>query len=134
MAVSMSSGRPIIFIIDDDASVRRSLKRVMTSAGMDSQGFGSVDEFVASAPLGSNGCIIADMDMRGTSSFDLRSLLDAAHSPLPVIFLTAEDTDQARATAREAGAAGFFRKPVDTQALLDAVTWALNQPRSTHPA
>jgi len=122
--------RSIIFFIDDDASVRRALERVMTSAGLDSVGFASAEEFIAGASLSSGGCIVADMDLLGMSGLDL---LNAAHSDLPLIFLTAKDTEEMRAAAREAGAAGCFRKPVDTQALLDAVQWALKQPRNSVP-
>ncbi|MBC8039320.1 MAG: response regulator [Opitutaceae bacterium] len=126
----MAKPRPTIFIIDDDASVRRSLGRVMTSSGFDSKAFASVDEFIAGAALTSRGCIVADMTMLGTSTLELNQLLANAHSALPVIFVTAQDTQEARVAAREACAAGFFRKPVDMQALLDAIQWALDNPLS----
>lgn len=125
----MPQTRATVFIIDDDASIRRALGRVMTSEGFDSKGFASVDEFLAGASLMTNGCIVADMTMLGMSSLDLRQLLNNAGSNLPVIFVTAQDTDEVRSAAREAGAAGFFRKPVDTQALLDAIQWTFDNPR-----
>ncbi|MCX6981601.1 MAG: response regulator [Verrucomicrobia bacterium] len=125
----MPQTRHTVFIIDDDASVRRSLGRVMTSAGFDSKAFASVDEFLAGASLHAKGCIVADMTMLGISSLDLRQVLKGADSALPVIFVTAQDTEEARGAAREAGAAGFFRKPVDTQALLDAIQWTFDNPR-----
>jgi FixJ family two-component response regulator len=123
-----------IFIIDDDASVRRALGRVMTSAGFDSKVFASVDEFLAGASLKAKGCIVADMTMLGMSSLDLRQVLKLAGSELPIIFVTAQDTEEVRTAARDAGAAGFFRKPVDTQALLDAIQWTFDNPRTTRPA
>ena len=125
----MPKERPIIFIIDDDTSVRRALGRVMTSAGLESRSFDSVEEFLAKSDLHSKGCIVADMTMIGMSGLDLKRLLNTAHSPLPVILLTAHESEEMRAAAHEAGAASFFRKPVDTQALLDAVQWALNEQR-----
>lgn len=131
----MPQGRPTIYVIDDDASVRRALGRVMTSSGLAWQAFGSVDEFLASATPTGPGCIVADMTMPGVGGIELKRMLDAAHSTLPVIFLTAQDTDEMRAASRDAGVAGFFRKPVDTQALLDAIQWALNrEPAPLHPA
>ncbi len=126
--------RSTIFFIDDDASVRRALERVMLSAGLMSAGFASAEEFISEADLGAGGCVVADMDMLGMSGLDLQHLLRAAHSDLPLIFLTAKDSDEMRAAASEAGAAGYFRKPVDAQALLDAVQWALHHPRSPQPA
>jgi FixJ family two-component response regulator len=127
----MPQTRPTVFIIDDDASVRRALGRVMTSAGFDSKVFASVDEFLAGTSLRGTGCIVADMTMFGMSSLDLKQLLKKAGSDLPVIFVTAQDTEEVRIAARDAGAAGFFRKPVDTQALLDAIQWTFDNPRTT---
>jgi FixJ family two-component response regulator len=128
------AGRFTIFFIDDDASVRRALQRVMTSAELDSVGYASVEDFFAMASLHSEGCIVADMDMPGLSGLDLKHLLNAALCTLPLIFLTAKDTEETRAAAREAGAVGCYRKPVDTQALLDAVRWAMKQSPPVLPA
>jgi FixJ family two-component response regulator len=130
----MPQTRPTVFIIDDDASVRRALGRVMTSAGFDSKVFASVDEFLAGTSLRGTGCIVADMTMLGMSSLELGQLLKAADSALPVIFVTAQDTEEARTAARDAGAAGFFRKPVDTQALLDVIQWTFDNPRLAQSA
>lgn len=124
----MASDPPTIFVIDDDASIRRALGRVMTSAGFVWESFASADQFLAYANLTKPGCIIADMTLEGMSGLDLKNQLNATHHDLPLIFLTAHDTEEMRTSAREAGAAGFFRKPVDTQALLDAIEWALQQP------
>lgn len=123
----MPQRRPTIFIIDDDASVRRALGRVMTSAGLDYQAYESADAFLAGDPPAVDGCIVADMTLPGLSGLELKQALNALQSRLPVIFLTAHDTTEARGAAHEAGAEGYFRKPVDTQALLDAVRWALKE-------
>jgi FixJ family two-component response regulator len=123
----MSNRRPTIYIIDDDASVRRALGRVMTSAGLDHQAFDSAEDFIALSLVEGPGCIVADMTMPGLSGLELKQALNLAHSELPLIFLTAHDTPESRKAAHESGAEGYFRKPVDTQALLDAVQWALNE-------
>jgi FixJ family two-component response regulator len=124
----MEPSRPIIYLIDDDASVRRSLGRVMASCGFSWQAYASVDEFLREAESIDTGCIVADMTMPDLSGLDLQRALNAAQKKIPLILLTAHDTDEMRAAAHEAGAASFFRKPIDTQALLDAIQWALNAP------
>lgn len=123
----MPPSRPTIYIIDDDTSVRRALGRVMTSAGLDHRAFESAEAFLAATPSPGTGCIVADMTMPGLSGLELKLALNATHSELPLILLTAHDTHESRTAAHEAGAEGYFRKPVDTQALLDAVQWALNE-------
>jgi FixJ family two-component response regulator len=116
----------ILYLIDDDPGVRRSLARLFSSAGIQWQAFASADEFFAAAPHVSRGCVVTDVTMPGLSGIDLLRHLKAENSPLPVILLTAHDTEEMRQTAREAGAAAFFRKPVDAQALLDAIAWAVS--------
>lgn len=123
--------RPTIYIIDDDVSVRRALGRVMTYAGLDHLAFASADDFLAAPRAEGPGCIVADMTMPGLSGLELKQALNIAHSQLPLIFLTAHDTPESREAAHESGAEGYFRKPVDTQALLDAVHWALKEQRSS---
>ncbi|MES2922678.1 MAG: response regulator [Verrucomicrobiota bacterium] len=124
----MAPVRSTIFIIDDDTSVRRALCRVMSSAGLDGEAFDSAEEFLAKANPGMVGCIVADMTMPGMSGLELKPVLDAAGVKLPLILLTAHDSEEMRAAARNAGAAAYFRKPVDTQALLDAIRWACHSP------
>lgn len=133
LAMFMPSLRPTIYLIDDDASVRRALGRVMTSCGLSWQAYASVSEFLAETNIVGPGCIVADMTMPGMSGLELKQALNAANRPIPMIFLTAQDTDEMRHAAHEAGAASFFRKPVDTQALIDAIQWALNVPSVQTP-
>jgi FixJ family two-component response regulator len=117
-----------VFLIDDDESVRRSLGRVLSSAGVQWQSFASADAFLEAAPQTARGCVVADITMPGTSGLELLRLLQNTGSPPPVILITAHDTNEIRLAAREAGAAAFFRKPVDSQALLDAIAWAAGGP------
>jgi len=124
----MSPERSIIYLIDDDTSVRRALGRVMTHGGLEWEAYDSAESFLANAHPGEKGCIVADMTMPGLSGIDLKILLDSARVRLPLILLTAQDTEETRAAARNAGASAYFRKPVDIQALLDAVLWALSNP------
>ena len=121
----------MVYVIDDDASVRTALQRLIRSAGLEAAVFGSVAEFLAGDPPVPQACIVADVRMPGPSGLDLPALLARRGWRFPVIFVTAYDTAEARRLAREAGAVGYFRKPVDDQALLDAIQWALSP---EHPA
>ncbi len=100
----------------------------MTQGGMDWEAYDSAEAFLASAHPEGGGCIVTDMTMPGMSGLDLKKQLNATRHLLPVVFLTAHDSEETRAAAHAAGAAAYFRKPVDIQALLDAVRWALQQP------
>lgn len=116
-----------IYVVDDDGSVRTALVRLMRSANMQAVAFASVDEFLAAPPLSPHSCVVADIRMRGTSALALPRLLEERGLHIPVIFVSAQDSEQTRADAQAAGAAGFFRKPVDDQALVDAIAWAMNR-------
>ena len=116
---------PKVYIIDDDESVSRALNRLLRSAGFDTRTFATVKAFTDSEFESADGCVLADVRMPGGSGLDLPERLHRLGRELPVIFLTAQDTETTRAAARRAGAAGFFHKPVDDQALIDAIEWAL---------
>lgn len=120
----MSPESAIIHLIDDDAGVRRALGRVMSQAGLAWQAYDSAEAFLADAGSTTAGCIVADLMMPGMSGLELKRRLDSAGVRLPLILLTAHDTAAARAAARSAGAAAYFRKPVDIEALLDAIQWS----------
>ena len=98
---------------------------------MEPHTFASVEDFVRSNPSDVNACVVSDIQMPGLSGLDLPALLARAGHQLPVIFVTAHDTPETRARAQSMGAVGYFRKPVDDQALLDAIAWALSGQRAT---
>ncbi len=114
-----------VYIIDDDESVRRALCRVLRSAGMEASAYGTVEGFIADCVSSDNSCVIADVSISDTSGLDVPAELHRIGCDLPVIIVTAEDGDAARAQAKRAGAVAFFRKPVDDQALLDAIEWVI---------
>ncbi len=114
-----------VYLIDDDASVRAAMKRLMASSGLDAHTFASAEEFLDAHSSEENACVVTDIRMHDMTGLELQKRLRDEGSHLPVIFVTAHDTKEARAEARAAGAAGYFRKPVDDQALLDAIEWAL---------
>jgi FixJ family two-component response regulator len=124
-----------IYIVEDDDSMRRALERLMLSAGYATATFASVSEFIATECFLEPACVIADARMPGGSGLDLLEKLRARGSGLPVIIVTAHATPEMRARARQAGVDGYFRKPVDDQALIDAIEWALSgRPQSTNLA
>ena len=120
-------GGTMVYVIDDDPSVQRAMQRLMRSAGKNSKAFSSVDEFLAADASGNDACIVADVHMSGIDPLKLPSLLESMGTKLPVIFITANDTSETRSRVRNAGAAGYFRKPVDSQALIDLIHWALSE-------
>ena len=118
--------KPIIYIVDDDDSIRRALKRLIRSVGMDAEVFASAQEFLDSEHRNHDACMIVDLKMPGMSGLELQDELSARGSHLPVIFITGFDSTETRGLAKKAGAAGYFRKPIDDQALLDSIQWALS--------
>ena len=114
-----------VYVIDDDVSVRRAFSRLLRAAGFSPLTFGSVEEFVAKPLACANACVVADVRMSGANGLSLPQLLKERGLHLPIIYVTAYDTEETRERARRAGAVGYFRKPVDDQALIDAIRWAL---------
>ena len=119
--------KPVIYIVDDDDSVRRAMKRLIRSASMEVRTFASAREFLDFEFINQNACMIVDIKMQGMSGLELYGELRARMYDLPVIFITGFDTPETRNEAKNAGAAGYFRKPIDDQALLDSIEWALTK-------
>ncbi|MBW2249298.1 MAG: response regulator [Deltaproteobacteria bacterium] len=117
--------KPVIYIVDDDESVRRAMKRLIRSIGMDVMVFSSAQEFLEFKYRKHNSCMIVDIRLEGKSGLELQDDLRAAGSNLPMIFITGYDTQETRDQAKKSGAVGYFRKPIDDQALLDSIHWAL---------
>lgn len=116
----------IIYLVEDDESVRRAMKRLILSMGMEIQTFPSGRIFFKSPHRDHNACLICDIKIPGMDGIEIQKKLIALGSKLPVIFITGFDTEKTRSEAKKVGAAGYFRKPVDDQALLDAIHWALS--------
>jgi len=125
--VSAEKKRSLIYVIDDDASVRKAFGRLLRSADLDAETFSSAEEFLSSPKQKENACIIIDIRMPGLTGFDLLERLVTERIGIPVIAISAHDDAETREHARELGAVVFFRKPVDDQALLDAIWWAIER-------
>ena len=116
-----------VFVIDDDMSARNGLARLVRAAGYNVSTYSSANEFLAALYPNISGCVILDARMPGMSGEDLVAKLMGLGENLSVIFVTAEDDPAIKQKAKKMGAAGFFRKPVDGAALLDAIDWAVRE-------
>lgn len=125
----MTDSEAIVFVVDDDPSVRRSLKRLIRSAGFAVESFASAQEFLERPRPDIPGCLVLDIHMPGASGLDLQDELAAADVNLPVIFLTGYGTVLASVRAMKAGALDFLEKPVDGEALVDAIQRAVERNR-----
>lgn len=114
----------MIYVVDDDASICKAVTRLMSAAELPVEAFSSAEAFLAAARPSASDCLLIDIHMPGMSGLQLQQRLKETGIPVPVIFITAFDDDQARVQASRAGAAGYFRKPFDDQALLDAIYFA----------
>lgn len=106
--------------------MRRSLAGLMRSAGYATATFCCVEHFIATEHIDDSACAIADVRMPGGSGLDLLRKLRERGSSVPVIIVSAHDSEEMRTEARRAGVSNYFRKPVDDQALFDAIEWALS--------
>ncbi len=122
----MSAQQLTVYVIDDDESVRRSFARLFRLEKWNVQTFATLDEFFADARIVENACILTDLRMPGATGFDVAKRLSSGGIKIPLIIISATDDHQTRERARLLGAVSFFHKPVDHQALLDAVWWAVN--------
>lgn len=121
---------PIVFIVDDDASVRRAVKRLFDSVGLRCETFATAADFLLRAREGVSGCVVLDVRMPGVSGLDLQALLATGAFDLPIVFVTAHADVPMTVRAMKAGALEVLTKPFDDQALLDAVHQALETARA----
>ena len=122
-----------VVIIDDDASLRRSLSNLLGSVGFHVETFMSAEAFLQSPHRERTGCLVLDLRMPGMSGLDLLKHLAATGSLVPTIVLTAHGNDEARRECLEAGAFAFLEKPFRSATLLDAVRRALGARRQDSP-
>jgi FixJ family two-component response regulator len=121
-------GVPLIAIVDDDDSLRKSLDNLLRSVGFRTQGFSSAEAFLSATQARDTACLILDVRMPGMSGLELQRQLGAASRRIPIIFITAHADDDARAQALAAGAVDFLYKPFREEELLNAIDAALKRP------
>ena len=121
MARMATTDRPLVAIVDDDELFRRSIERLVRSAGFSVRTFGSAEDFLDSADLDRATCAILDMRLPGMNGLDLQQRLIARRTPMPIVFVSAHEEATMRAMALRAGAIAFLKKPFDNSTLLDAL-------------
>ena len=115
----------VVSVVDDDASLRRSLRNLLSSAGLSVETFESAEVFLESGSLDTTGCLVLDLRMPGMGGLGLLRRLAASGPRIPVIILTAHRDEEMRQRTLQAGAVAFMEKPIRGPALLDAVRSAL---------
>jgi FixJ family two-component response regulator len=123
---SPSPGRTV-YVVDDDASFRKAISRLLRAAGHPVEGFASASEFLGRLPDTGPGCVVADLQMPGLSGLDLQAALRGSGNPLPVLFLTGHGDIPTSVRAMRLGAEDFLTKRAPREALLAAVDRALDR-------
>ena len=124
----MSQG-PVVFVVDDDPSIRSSLKFLMSSVGLQVEGFDSADALLKQNLPDAPSCLVLDVRLRGLSGLDFQRELAARNCHMPIIFITGHGDIPMSVRAMKAGAIEFLTKPFRDQDLLDAVRIALAKDR-----
>ena len=124
-----SSHADTVFVVDDDNFVRQQLTRLLAKAGWHVQTFASGAELLAGLASGQPGCLLLDVSMPGMSGLELQTELRTRGIQTPVVFLTGHGTIPMAVDALRAGAVTFLEKPFVSQAVVEAVTLALNHDR-----
>lgn len=121
----MPSAEPTVFIVDDDAAVRRSLTTLLQASGYRAEAFGSAAAFLASYTPDRPGCVVVDLRMPHVNGFSLQSRIHKRGLEIPIIFLSAHGDVPAAVHAMRSGALAFIEKSADSDELLDRVAEAL---------
>ena len=120
-----ASPAALVFVVDDDASVRKSLVRLIKAAGYEAEAFGSVGDFLARRPYDGPCCLVLDVRMPGRTGLDLQEALRAAGRRLSIVFITGYRDVPVSVRAMKGGAVDFLTKPVDEGTLLGAIEQAV---------
>jgi FixJ family two-component response regulator len=107
----------LVAIVDDDASVRTSTRRLIRSFGYRAEAFATGDEFLSSPVAPDTACLLLDVRMPGIDGLEVQRRVTAAKLDIPIIFISGRASDSEELRARSAGAVDFLRKPVDTTTL-----------------
>jgi FixJ family two-component response regulator len=122
------SNCPLVAVVDDDESIRRSVKNLLGSVGIGVEMFRSAEAFLASPCLPSAGCLVLDLRLEGMTGLELMARLTASGRQISVVFVTAHGDETVRQQALKAGAVAFLLKPFRADALVDAVRDTLGVP------
>ncbi len=126
----MPEPKAIVFVVDDDESVRESLVSLIRSVGLRVETFASAQQFLASPRAGVPSCLVLDVKMPGLSGLDLQQRLAEVNIEIPIVFITGHGDIPTSVRAMKAGAVEFLTKPFRDQDLLDAIEQALERDRA----
>ena len=126
----MSHGQPIVFIVDDDISVRESLELLISSSGWQPETFASAQEFLSRPPALAPSCLILDVNLPDLNGLDLQKRVAADRSDMPIIFITGYGDVPMTVRAMKAGAVEFLTKPFSDDVLLSAIRQAIERSQS----
>ncbi len=121
---------PVVYVVDDDPSVRSSLKFLLSSVGLQVESFDSAETFLQRKPPDASSCLVLDVRLRGLSGLDFQRELAARNIRIPIVFVTGHGDIPMSVRAMKAGAIEFLTKPYRDQDLLDAVRIALERDRA----
>jgi len=119
--------RKLVFVVDDDASMLKSVDRLLSAYGFQALVFATAEDFQEHARPTDGMCLIADIHLSGKSGIELRRELTKAQISLPVIFITANDNEAVRSAAYEVGCVALLTKPFSARSLLEAIEKAIFQ-------
>ena len=122
-------GRPTVFVVDDDASVREAVRSLLRSVGLSVETFATAQEFLSSPHNTAPGCLVLDVRLPGIGGLELQHQLAERNLHVPIIFITGHGDIPMSVRAIKAGAVEFLTKPFRDQDLLDAVQQAIDQDR-----
>lgn len=129
-SAAMPSERPVVFVVDDDISVRESLELLIGSAGWQPEVFESAMEFLAQPRMAVPNCLILDVNLPELNGLDLQQLIAAERTETPIIFVTGYGDIPTSVKAIKAGAAEFLTKPFREDVMLSAIEHALQRSRA----
>ena len=116
-----TAGNCLVSVIDDDRSMGRMLSRIIAAAGLRVELFTSAEDFLDSGRFSDSGCLVLDVDLPGMSGLELQRYLNESGQRIPIVFISAQATEQTRERALMEGAVGFFHKPFSISSLLASI-------------
>ena len=126
----MGENRSFVAVVDDEDAIRKALRRLLRSAGLDVSTYASGPEFLLSLTARKPDCVVLDIRMPGMTGFDVQARLKADNIALPIVFITALDDPGDAPRAMQAGASAFLRKPFGDEDLLAAIGDAVRSTRT----
>ena len=125
----MTEPTPVVFVVDDDRSIREATQSLLASVGLRVETFETAQEFLGTKRPDAPGCLVLDVRLPGLSGLDLQRELAAAGTPVPIVFITGHGDIPMSVQAMKAGAVEFLTKPFRDQQLLDAIQQAIERDR-----